>query len=233
MVVVFYGVAGLMVVAGLASLVQGMPYVRLEVGWTMVIAGTVAASGGALLAGVAAVLGRLGRLERTLRERPALAGGAPAVAPAIVAAPRAPLDPPPLPAGTSPVADGATPRVNLDFRPTLDASGSADPPPVPVGPGPEAPAAEMPRGPDLPAFADLPPVAEGGASAKAGPASVIGTYSSGGNGYVMFSDGSIEAETPRGRYRFGSLDELKAFIAAGGEDGPGEPAGAARAAGGA
>ncbi len=40
----------------------------------------------------------------------------------------------------------------------------------------------------------------------------------------MFSDGSIEAETPNGRFRFASLDELKEFIAAGGEE-----AGASRA----
>jgi hypothetical protein len=37
----------------------------------------------------------------------------------------------------------------------------------------------------------------------------------------MFSDGSIEAETPQGNFRFASLDELKAFIAAGGEGTPG------------
>jgi hypothetical protein len=46
---------------------------------------------------------------------------------------------------------------------------------------------------------------------------VIGTYTSGGNRYVMFSDGSIDAETPDGTFRFQSLDELKAFIASGGE----------------
>jgi hypothetical protein len=33
----------------------------------------------------------------------------------------------------------------------------------------------------------------------------------------MFSDGSIEAETPNGVFRFASLDELKDFIASGGE----------------
>ena len=46
---------------------------------------------------------------------------------------------------------------------------------------------------------------------------VVGTYVSGGNTYVMFSDGSIEAETPRGRFTFESLEELKAFVEAGGE----------------
>ncbi|MBF9195276.1 hypothetical protein [Microvirga terrestris] len=49
------------------------------------------------------------------------------------------------------------------------------------------------------------------------PATIIGTYNSGDNKYVMFSNGSIEAQTPSGTYRFQSLDELKEFIAAGGE----------------
>ena len=48
---------------------------------------------------------------------------------------------------------------------------------------------------------------------------MVGTYTSGGNSYAMFSDGSIEAETPNGQFRFQSLDELKAFIASGGEEG--------------
>jgi hypothetical protein len=46
---------------------------------------------------------------------------------------------------------------------------------------------------------------------------VIGTYTSGDNRYVMFADGSIEADTPHGTFRFGSLDELKSFIASGDE----------------
>ena len=35
----------------------------------------------------------------------------------------------------------------------------------------------------------------------------------------MFEDGSIEAETPQGRFTFASLDELKAFVDGGGEVG--------------
>jgi hypothetical protein len=46
---------------------------------------------------------------------------------------------------------------------------------------------------------------------------IVGTYTSGDNTYVMFSNGSIEAQTPRGVFQFESLDELKAFIASGGE----------------
>jgi len=44
------------------------------------------------------------------------------------------------------------------------------------------------------------------------PPTVVGSYDSGGNQYVMYSDGSIEAHLPSGLHRFGSLEELKQFI---------------------
>lgn len=42
--------------------------------------------------------------------------------------------------------------------------------------------------------------------------SVVGSYDSGGNRYVMYSDGSIEAHLPTGIRVFKSLDELKRSI---------------------
>ncbi|MDB5590701.1 hypothetical protein [Enterovirga sp.] len=53
-------------------------------------------------------------------------------------------------------------------------------------------------------------------AAPDGPA-IVGQYASGGNSYVMYSDGSIQADTPAGKRRFSSLDDLRAFVAAGGE----------------
>jgi hypothetical protein len=40
----------------------------------------------------------------------------------------------------------------------------------------------------------------------------IGRYSANDVAYIMFSDGSITAETATGTYRFNSLIELKDFI---------------------
>ena len=45
------------------------------------------------------------------------------------------------------------------------------------------------------------------------PPSLVGRYSAGGANYMIFSDGTIEAETEQGAYRFASLGEFKAFIA--------------------
>jgi hypothetical protein len=75
--------------------------------------------------------------------------------------------------------------------------------------------------PALPADADREEEPEGETDTDASrPAVVVGTYNSGDNKYVMFSDGSIEAQTPSGVFRFQSLEELKEFIAAGGEGAP-------------
>ena len=41
---------------------------------------------------------------------------------------------------------------------------------------------------------------------------LLASYSTGGVGYFMYSDQSIEAEMAIGRYRFNSMDELRRFI---------------------
>ena len=43
---------------------------------------------------------------------------------------------------------------------------------------------------------------------------VIGRYSSGGSDYTLYSDGSIDAQTDQGLFRFESMAELRAYIEA-------------------
>lgn len=69
--------------------------------------------------------------------------------------------------------------------------------------------------PSQPSYSQAPP--GGGAAEPPAQASVVGQYASGGNSYVMYSDGSVDADTPTGQHRFRSLDELRAFVAGGGE----------------
>jgi hypothetical protein len=44
------------------------------------------------------------------------------------------------------------------------------------------------------------------------PPAITGRYSSGDTNYIMFDDGSIEAQTPDGVMRFASLVELRRFV---------------------
>jgi hypothetical protein len=45
-----------------------------------------------------------------------------------------------------------------------------------------------------------------------GPPSIIGSYSSAGANYKIFSDGSIEAETSEGTFRFASMADFKRHL---------------------
>jgi hypothetical protein len=45
------------------------------------------------------------------------------------------------------------------------------------------------------------------------PPSLIGRYSSGGANYMIFADGSIEAETKQGSFKFASMGEFKQYLA--------------------
>ncbi|GJD48216.1 hypothetical protein OPKNFCMD_0932 [Methylobacterium crusticola] len=302
MIVALFVLALAMLLGGLAALLQGIPFVRLEIGWTMVIAGTVAASGGAVLLGLTAVVARLGRIERVLAAAGAGARGGrsePAL-PGLPAAPPRMPDPisasPAVPAHTLPeTAALAVPPVAAalagaglapgELRPTRAPEPEGADEPGPHAPGAEparvepahaahvhaehahaehvraegpqtAPAPPAPPGPadsheasapleaisgprdfdphlppaDRASHAGEAPPAEPGSEAagpaepaghegEGEPATVVGTYASGGNTYAMYSDGTIEAETPAGRFRFQSIEDFKAFIAAGGEGG--------------
>ena len=82
----------------------------------------------------------------------------------------------------------------------------------PAAHDPAAPvaAAPDPAAPDPAAALDHPPADP--ADPQLPPPAVIGRYEADGTTYTMFSDGSIEARSPEGVYRFGSMAELKSFI---------------------
>ncbi|HEY4923555.1 MAG TPA: hypothetical protein VII20_03995 [Roseiarcus sp.] len=51
-------------------------------------------------------------------------------------------------------------------------------------------------------------------AAEPAPPKLVGRYGAGGANYSIFSDGSIEAETEQGAFKFASMSDFKAFIAA-------------------
>jgi hypothetical protein len=90
------------------------------------------------------------------------------------------------------------------------------PPPPPPTPAPVVP---PPPPPVAPAAVSPPPLAahvheepEAAAHQPQLESAVIGRYTAAGTSYVMFADGSIEAESPSGIFRFKSMADLKAFI---------------------
>ena len=208
MVVALYLIALAMIGAGAGAAVVGWDVAMTERGWAMVVCGAVALSGGLLLLGIAVVAGRIRRIEREISvfrdHLTRLGGSASPLPPRHAEAPAAAVGTGEKAVATSGagsvVAPPESPVVGEEEHAVLRA---ADVIPEPVPPEPLRPVTAAPAEP-----------------APAEPArTVAGTYSSGGNAYTMYSDGSIEAETPTGHYRFKSLEELKDFIASGGEDG--------------
>jgi hypothetical protein len=235
MVVVLYAVASAMVLGGAAAATYGYGIIMVERGWTLVIAGAVLASGGAVLAGVAQLGSRVAAIqrdtarlwERFARLDPSALPASPTVSPAPLSlAPRGPVDM--ADAAVEPAREEPPPEASLadpTAAPAAEqpASGRTRPK---VAAAPEPLMSDVPlRGTTEPGDApdERPAPAAVAARNDGRPASdkptVVGTYDSGGNHYVMFSDGSIEADTPNGVFRFASLDELKDFIASGGESG--------------
>ncbi len=313
MIIALLALALAMILGGLFTIFLGWDIVLVERGWTMVLAGSISAAGGALLLGITAAVSKLARIQAELaRLHAAFQGGSPHAA-----MPLAPVEPSAaaLPGGVlGAAAAGATeaaadrdeiepllpfperdrPAESLEdeeaaegpsdrssasehaeavvpFRPRIHAGSPSSPEEEPLGakvpefllgdrfrdadeearapepdvslpaaePAPEEPE-EKPE-PGVDAAEDVTPAAwpapeaevpeavetvEPAVSAEPEPepeeprpVTIVGTYNSGDNRYVMFSDGSIEAQTPGGVFRFNSLDELKEFIASGGEGG--------------
>jgi len=269
MIAALFALAAAMIIGGCAAVIQGFPYVRLESGLAMVIAGSVAASSGAVLLGLGVLALGFRRVERAIGRVPVPAGRAtPGAAPADESRTRLPPILPAAPAFivpsvVEPPFDPERPRIepSLELRSDEIASPpiaaeppkAAEPAPVPLfpipavtrdepaiepkpEPRPEAPQPARVIAPEDDLFAapeeppapqDEPPplrpsldtIPEPEPEPKTETRIVVGRYASGGNTYVMFEDGSIEAETPRGRFTFASLDELKAFVDGGGESG--------------
>lgn len=156
--VVLLSLLGLgMVATGVASMVFGATIIQVERGWTMVISGSVGASAGAVLLGIALATQRLGRIAREMVQVRDRLGR---------------------------MEELSAIRTEAQSRSGQPAVAVDRPPPLSTQPSP----------PDA-------------------PITIVGQYASGGNSYVMYSDGSIRAELPGGARRFSSIEDLRAFIA--------------------
>lgn len=218
MSVLLFCLAIAMIVAGSTAVYSGSLIISIERGWSMMIAGSVCASAGAIVLGLAVLAGRLGRISRQAEnlgetmsriEMTTWGPPPPLMADDVEEGRSAPSEPEPIEQAVY-RAEPVTERVLSP--PEADISPSTSPMIV------TAPTAM----PSAAARVMEPAIVQDSVPAEP---TVVGSYSAGENAYLMYSDGSIQADTPEGRFRFGSLDELKAYVA----DGE-RKAGAARSA---
>ena len=162
-----------------------------EIGLTYALCGTLGVCGGAITMAIGALIGRLDGLAGSLsvKDRDSWQG-APAPREDVVA----PRETQP------PFEDEAAELAPLEPAAAIEAE-------------PNAPAAEEPvnenRTGHLPTIAAIEHAL---VEPEAAP-TLVGHYSAGGANYKIFSDGSIEAETEGGAFKFASMSDFKAYLA--------------------
>jgi hypothetical protein len=197
-------VLGLMALAaGIAMVGFGVPINEFGLGNTLIDAGTTAIVGGLVLLGLWAATVELGRLARELGARPQSAGTQ------LRPPPRTPPETQPEPGRAAtrvqpqPPAEAAVkPASGVSSRRQLpaerDAAGKTFEAIWPL----EEPAQE--------ASEERSAEQEDGAASTSPAILKSGVIS--GMAYTLYTDGSIEAELRRGTIRFGSIDELRAYL---------------------
>jgi len=132
--------------------------------------------------------------------------------------PRGPWPDPPAAQGSAASADAHTiadsPAAEPDGEDWFDRALAEIDPPLHADPAGEEPAPPAPWPADDAPLAQVEPPSAGEQPSEAAPEppAVIGRYEAEGTTYVMYADGSIDAQTAGGVFRFESLAALKAHI---------------------
>jgi hypothetical protein len=192
----------LLALAGGAGLVASLDLLTTQLGLVYATCGAVGVSGGVIVIAIGLLIRRVDALRRTIlrgheqmrSERvepvapPLLAGFEPAVLAETSAGT----------AREAPAVEVAEPVMTMAPASALDDPGDR-----------EIAAINENRKGHLPSLETI----DQAAQAPVGPPALIGRYAAGGANYSIFSDGSIEAETDQGAFKFGSMSDFKAFIA--------------------
>jgi hypothetical protein len=175
--------------AGVGGLVASFDLLPTELGLLYAFSGVLAICVGAVTLAIGALIHRLGALGAMIER----------------AQPRESWQIP----GAPPITEGvASPA----FEPAAPAYGEA--PPVEAVahealPEEEEEAVNANRAGHLPTMSGI----EHALAEPEATPTLVGRYSSGGANYMIFSDGSIEAETESGAFKFASMSEFKAYLA--------------------
>ncbi|MBV9079274.1 MAG: hypothetical protein JO048_17560 [Methylobacteriaceae bacterium] len=182
-----------MIASGLMAIYSGALIITVERGWSMVIAGAVGASSGAVLLGLSLVAARLKRVVAGVTALNVAFSRITSAVHEPTHPVTAPEPPPPAraPRPLEPPFASPASATGADLRPTLPPEPAAPPLRDAGEPASETAPSDIPS-PDR---------------------QIVGRHQAGENRYVMFADGSIEAETPGGALRFASMEELRAFVA--------------------
>jgi hypothetical protein len=179
----------ILLIAAAASGYASIDLLPTSVGVLYVLAGAVAACAAVVTFALAVLIRRVDRLTKLLgpSDRPSILRAGFGVTPLAEAAPGDKVSAAPL------ALDVDTPESG-DEAPALE-----DESPININRSGHLPSLEFETVLETP-------------EEPQGPPSIIGSYSSAGANYKIFSDGSIEAETSEGTFQFASMAEFKRHL---------------------
>jgi hypothetical protein len=176
-----------LLVAGLAGGYMSLDLLPTSAGVLYALGGAVAVCAAILAFALGLLIRRIDALLQLLRQQPRGAYGV---------AEAAPVEP-------SPPADAEPSGEEGEMREARAEEGGE-----PVAEAAEEPINENRSG-HLPTLGEIERAIE---TPQASP-TLIGRYSSGGANYMIFADGSIEAETQEGSFKFASMGDFKQYLA--------------------
>jgi hypothetical protein len=200
--------------AGLFSGYMSLDLVPTGPGLVYAFAGAVGVVGAIVVFALGVVAVRVGRMTTALRENAAALAN-------LAAAPQSRAEhaiEPPLAAAAAYKSEAL--EAHALEEPVRETEPVSEEPHAPAGEEPrtegeaegvqeqmEEPVNENRAG-HLPTFGEI----ERAIETPEAPPTLIGRYTSGGANYMIFSDGSIEAETDEGAFKFASMGDFKQFL---------------------
>jgi hypothetical protein len=177
----------ILLIAAAASGYESLDLLPTSVGLLYALIGAVAACGAVVTFAIGALTWKIDALTKLVRQ----SAGSLAVPVAFEAAPST---------ETAPVEDVSTALSAIEARTSDEVPEAEDDGPI-----------NFNRSGHLPSLEAIETVLETPEEPQ-GPPTLIGSYSSAGANYKIFSDGSIEAETGEGTFQFASMSDFKRHL---------------------
>lgn len=187
--ILIFILSSILLIAAAASGYQSLDLLPTSIGVLYALIAAVAACGAVVTFAIGVLTWRIGVLTKLVRE----SAGPSALPVAFEAAPSAETAPAGTVVAPSAVEAGLSASMN-------EAAGAEDESPI-----------NFNRSGHLPSLETIETVLETPEEPQ-GPPTLIGSYSSAGANYKIFSDGSIEAETGEGTFQFASMSDFKRYL---------------------
>ncbi|RBP15505.1 hypothetical protein DFR50_10861 [Roseiarcus fermentans] len=212
--VLVFLLALVLLAAGAASAYMGLDLLPTGPGLLYVFSGAVAAVGAVVVLALGVVAVQLGRLTQAVREQAANASASaaglagPAARQAGEASLAAAQEPDPEAGAVTAAAHEDEIAPDRRAAPDEGAAEAGAETQAVEGPAPDDEPVNENRAGHLPTLDEI----ERAIETPEPPPTLIGRYSSGGANYMIFSDGTIEAETDEGAYKFATMGDFKQFL---------------------